>query len=347
MAVTKKDFGKTKEGKVVSLYSIQNANGVKAEVTDFGAILVNLFVPDSKGNIADVVLGYDKVEGYFTNDSFFGATVGPSANRIANATFTVDGHKCQLAVNDGVNNLHSDENLGYHKRLWQATENDNSVIFELEDADGNMGFPGNKKACVTYTLTEENELKISYHVTSDKNTLINMTNHSYFNLAGHNAGNILEHKMQILASKYTPVVAGAIPTGELAAVAGTPFDFTTPEVVGARIEADDEQLHLVQGYDHNWVVDNYDGSLRKIAEVSEPTTGRSMQVYTDLPGVQFYAGNCITPQIGKGGASYGKRSGLCLETQAFPNSVNEPAFPDVIYGPERDYDTTTVYRFVW
>lgn len=347
MAVTIKDFGKTKDGKDVKLYSVQNENGVVAEITDFGAILVNLLVPDAKGNLSDIVLGYDSVEGYYGNDCFFGATIGPSANRIANAAFMIDGVKYQLAVNDGNNNLHSDAQKGYHKCLWNAQIGDNSVEFTLEDTDGNMGFPGNKKVKVIYTLTAENEVKIEYSVNSDKKTLINMTNHSYFNLTGHDSGDILNHNMQILASHYTPVVAGAIPTGEIASVLETPFDFLKSTKVGEHIEDDNEQLRLGQGYDHNWVVDNYNGKLQKIAEVSEETSGRNMQVFSDLPGVQFYAGNCITPQNGKKGAFYGKRSGLCLETQAFPNSVNEPEFPDVIYGPDREYKATTIYRFSW
>lgn len=347
MSVTVKNFGMTKDGKAVKLYSIKNKNGVIAEITDFGAILVNLLVPDASGKPADIVLGYDSVEGYYENDCFFGATIGPSANRIANAAFMIDDVKYQLAVNDGNNNLHSDSQKGYHKCLWNAIPADDSVIFTLEDTDNNMGFPGNKKIKVTYTLTSANEVKIEYCVDSDKKTLINMTNHTYFNLAGHDSGDILKHNMQIMASHYTPVVAGSIPTGEIASVAGTPFDFLKATKVGEHIDDDNEQLRLGQGYDHNWVIDNYNGKLQKIAEVSEEITGRSMQVLSDLPGVQFYAGNCITPQSGKKGASYGKRSGLCLETQAFPNSVNEPEFPDVIYGPDRTYKATTIYRFSW
>lgn len=347
MSVMKKNFGKTKDGQEVTLFSIQNNNGMKAEVMNYGAILVNLYVPDSKGETDDIVLGFDRIEDYYVNDSFFGATVGPSANRIAKARFDIDGQTYQLAVNDNENNLHSDYELGYHKRLWTGLTGDNSVIFTLEDKDGNMGFPGNKKVQVTYTLTDENELKISYHVTSDKKTLINMTNHSYFNLAGHDAGTILHHKLQILGKAYTPVVPGAIPTGEIAPVAGTPFDFTTPAEIGARIDEDNEQLKLGQGYDHNWVLDNVDGTVRKIAEVTESTKGRTLTVYSDQPGIQFYAGNCIAPQKGKGGAFYGKRSGLALETQAFPDSVNEESFPDVIYGPDREYQTTTIYKLSW
>lgn len=346
MSVTQKVFGKTKQGEEVFLYSIKNTKGITAEVTNYGAILVNLFVPDKNGNVEDIVLGYDKVEDYFENGCFFGATIGPNANRIANAKFSIDGVTYQLAVNDNQNNLHSDAELGYHKCLFNAKVLENGVTFTKTDVDGNMGFPGNKTIEVTYTLSEENELQISYFVTSDKKTVINMTNHSYFNLAGHKAAPVYDHKLWIKASRYTPVVAGAIPTGELAPVAGTVFDFTTEKKVGQDINADCEQLKLVKGYDHNFVVDDYNGQLQLIAKVTEETSGRSMEVYTDLPGVQFYAGNCITPHTGKENTPYGVRSGLCLETQVFPNSANEASFPDTVFGPGNDYKTTTIYKFV-
>lgn len=348
MSVIKRSFGKTKDGREAEIYSFENKNGIVVEVTNYGVNIVKIIVPDRNGKKDDIVLGYDTIDGYFENGSFFGSTIGPSANRIADASFVVDGKRYQLSVNDGVNNLHSDYELGYHKRLWDAViKDDNSVLFSLEDQDGNMGFPGNKKIEVTVALTDENELKLIYHAESDQNTLINMTNHSYFNLAGHNAAPILDHKLCILASAYTPVVPGAIPTGEIAPVAATPFDFTKPIAIGARIETDDEQLKIGQGYDHNWVVDGFDGSIRKIAEVTEENSGRSMEVYSDQPGVQFYAGNCIAPVAGKAGVTYGKRSGLALETQVFPNSVNQENFPNAIFGPGKDYNTTTIYKFRW
>ncbi|MDE6365016.1 MAG: galactose mutarotase [Lachnospiraceae bacterium] len=345
MAITSKNFGKTPDGTQVQLYTITNGKGFTAEVTDFGAILVNLFVPDKTGKTADVVLGYDSVEGYLGNGCFFGSTIGPSANRIDNARFTIDGETYHLAANDGTNNLHSDDNQGYHKRVWNAALKDDSVVFTLKDADGTMGFPGNKNVQVTYTVTDENELQIAYEVTSDKKTLINMTNHSYFNLAGHNSGSIESHKLCINASHYTPVFERLIPTGELVDVTGTPFDFRTMKPVGQDIDKDDTQLGYGQGYDHNYALDGFDGSIQKAASVEEPATGRKMDVYTDQPGIQFYAGSCITPQTGKGGAAYGKRSGLCLETQCFPDAVNQPQFQDVIYGPDRPYKTTTIYKF--
>lgn len=348
MSVTRKSFGNTKDGREASLYTLENQNGMVVTVTNYGVNIVSVIVPDKNGKKDDVVLGYDSIEGYFDNGSCFGSTIGPNANRIANASFMIDGVTYQLAVNDGINNLHSDADLGYHKQLWDAQiKDDNSVIFSLEDKDGNMGFPGNKKVQVTVSLTDENELKLNYHASSDKKTLINMTNHSYFNLAGHHAAPILNHKLCIYGSSYTPVVPGAIPTGEIVPVAGTPFDFKEPHLVGERINEENEQLKIGQGYDVNWVVDNFDGTIRKVAEVSEETSGRSMEVYSDQPGIQFYAGNCIEPVDGKAGAEYGKRSGLALETQVFPNSINQENFPNAIYGPGKDYETTTIYKFNW
>lgn len=345
MAVETKLFGKSKDGKDITLYTITNANGMQADVTDLGAILVNLLIPGKDGKKDDVVLGFDTAEEYYGNPSFFGATIGPSANRIGGAKFTIDEKEYQVAVNDGPNNLHSDFELGYHKRLWDAEILENGVKFSLEAPDGDMGFPGNLKVSLTYTLTDDNAISLAYHGTTDRAALINMTNHSYFNLAGHGAGCIEDHMMTLHASCYTPVVPGAIPTGEIAPVAGTPMDFTKAKRVGDEIGADFEQLILTKGYDHNWVVDGADGTLREIAVVSEPTTGRVMTVLTDLPGVQFYAGNCISPCTGKGGAKYDVRSGLCLETQCYPDSINKKNFPSVVYTPEREYNTVTVYKF--
>ena len=345
MAVEKSDFGMNPAGQEINLYTIMNQNGVKASVTNFGAILVKLIVPDQNGETRDVVLGYDGPEGYYKNPSFFGATIGPSANRIANAKFTIDGTTYLLDSNDGNNNLHSHIEEGYHKRIWDVQTTENSVIFTLEDKDNSMGFPGNKSIRVSYTLDEKNALAIHYHITSDKKTVINPTNHTYFNLEGHNGGCIETHKLQMKASNYTPVVAGAIPTGEIATVSGTPMDFTKTKEVGQDIDADNEQLMLTGGYDHNWVIDDWDGEVQKIAVVTAPTSGIKMNVYTDLPGVQFYAGNFITPEAGKDGGDYKQRSGLCLETQYYPNSVNQPNFPSCIFGEGQEYDSKTVYQF--
>lgn len=345
MAVGKEPFGATKDGQIITRYYLSNDNGLKAGIINYGAILVNLFVPGKNGQMADVVLGYDTLEPYFENGSFFGATIGPNANRIGGASFVIDGQRHQLDVNDGGNNLHSHKELGYHKRVWEAAEGENSVTFSLTDEDGSMGFPGNKKVSVTYTLTEDNALKLHYQAESDKDTILNLTNHTYFNLAGHNAGTVCNHKLQLLASFYTPVVAGSIPTGALAPVKGTPFDFLQAKRVGEEIEAENEQLQLGQGYDHNWVLDGAYGTLREFAVLTEETTGRVMKAYTDLPGVQFYAGNCISETTGKEGAVYGKRCGLCLETQYYPDSANQPEFPSAVFGPGRKYEAATVYQF--
>lgn len=338
-------FGTSRDGKNIYLYTLMNTKGMKAQVMNFGANLVSLFVPDKNGNVTDVTLGYDKLEDYYTNSNNFGAIIGPNANRIADAAFELHGVRYELDANDGVNNLHSHADKGFQKKIWAVTEGNNSITFSVESSDGEMGFPGNKKVSVTYTLTEDNELKLTYHGTSDKDTILNLTNHAYFNLAGHDAGSNADHVVWIKASHYTPVVAGAIPTGEIAPVAGTPMDFTSPRRIGDDIDADFEQLRLTSGYDHNWVIDDWSGSLQLIATVTEPTSGRRMSVYTDLPGVQLYAANFMAPETAKGGAHYDRRGGLCLETQYFPNTANEPSFPSAVYGPDREYNTTTIYKF--
>lgn len=343
MALKKRNFGV--EGQEATLYTLENSKGMKAEVTNYGANLVNLFVPDKNGVVEDVVLGFDSVKGYMKNGSFFGATIGPSANRIGGAKFTIDGVEYHVDVNDGPNNLHSHMQNGYHKMLWEVEEGENSVTFTVRDTDGYMGFPGNKELSLTYTLDEENGLTLHYHAKSDKNTVMNPTNHSYFNLDGHKSGNIEDHIMMINASCYTPVVPGAIPTGEIATVKGTPMDFTSEKVVGKEIRENMEQLLLTQGYDHNWVVDGWDGTLKHIATTIGPKSGRKMHTYSTLPGVQFYAGNCISDEPGKDGAFYTKRSGLCLETQYYPNSINTPNFPSCVFGGDKEYDSVTVYRF--
>ncbi len=346
MGVTKEAFGTTKDGIEVYLYTIENSKGMKAMVTNFGAILTALYAPNKSGKLDDVVLGYDRLADYEVNGSYFGATVGRSANRIAGAKFTIDDVTYQLAVNDGKNNLHSDAALGFHKRVWSAEERNQAVRFSYVSADGENGFPGTLKISVTYTLTEDNALEIYYDGISDKKTVINLTNHSYFNLAGHNNGKIYDTMLQINASNYTPIISGAIPTGEIAPVKGTDMDFTTSMRVGGRINDTWDQLTMVKGYDHNWVLDNYDGNIRKIATAIDQTAGRTMEVYTDLPGVQFYAGNCIAETVGKGGTVYSERSGFCLETQYYPNSVNQPEFPQAIFEAEQPYQTTTIYQFV-
>lgn len=345
MSVEKIFWGKSPQGQEIYLYTMKNGRGMSASVTDLGAILVKLLVPDQKGQTADVVLGYDSPDRYYDNSCFFGATIGPSANRIAGAKFSIAGKEYQLSVNDNANNLHSHMDEGYHKRIWKAEAAADSVTFSLED-DATMGFPAKKSVSVVYTLTEENELEIRYHISADGKTLINPTNHTYFNLAGHESGKIEGHELTIYGSCYTPVVAGAIPTGEIATVKGTPMDFTTAKRIGKEINADFEQLKLTGGYDHNWIIDGWDGSLKHFAEAKDPVSGRVMECYTTLPGVQFYAGNFIEEAPGKGGVKYGARHGFCLETQYYPDNVHHDNFPQAIFGGEKgDYDSVTVYRF--
>ena len=343
MSVTTSQFGRTITGSEIKLYTIENKNGAKAAVTNIGACLVNLVMPNDKGEFKDIILGFESGEQYLVNGSFFGATVGRCANRTANAKFTIDGTEYKLAVNDNANNLHSDFYKGMHKVIWRAETGEDHVKFSYHSPDMENGFPGNFDISVTYTLTDDNEVVIDYDGVSDKKTLINMTNHTYFNLSGHDSGSIENTELVIFASKYTPVVAGAIPTGEIADVKGTVMDFTSPKTIGRDIGADFEQLKLVQGYDHNYAVDGYDGTSRLIAEAR--ADGRRMQVFSDLPGVQFYAGNCIAPQEGKDGAVYNKRTGFCLETQYFPNSANDPAFIHPIFDAGQRYKTTTIYKF--
>ena len=348
MSVTQKAFGKSRDGRDVILYTITNSKGMKAVVTNLGANLVQLWVPDAEGNIDDVVLGFDSVEEYYDNSCFFGATIGPNANRIGEASYEIDGINYEIDENDGPNNLHSHFELGYHKRMWDAETTEDSVIFSIYDP-ATLGFPGVKEITLTYTVTENNELKLHYYGTSDQPTIINLTNHTYFNLDGHNNGTIMGHEIKLNCAKYTPTIPGSIPTGEIADVAGTPMDLTSFRKVSEHIDDDYEQLVMAKGYDHNFCIDGYDGTLRETATVKGEKSGRVMKVYTDLPGVQFYAGNCIKKLAGKAGASYGKRSGLCLETQYYPDTIHHDNFPSCIFGGEgedaRVYDTVTVYAF--
>ena len=344
MSVTVSQFGTSYLGDAFKLYTIKNKNGVEIAATNLGAILVKVVVPNDRGEFKDVVLGFGTAEAYFNNGSFFGATVGRIANRTAGAKFTIDGTEYRLKVNDNDNNLHSDFDKGMHKVLWDAETSDNAVKFTYHSPDMENGFPGNFDVSVTYTLTDDNEVKITYDGVSDKKTIVNMTNHSYFNLGGHGSGCIEGTKLWIKASGYTPVVPGAIPTGEIAPVEGTPFDFTTEKTIGKDINATNEQLLLVKGFDHNFAIDDYNGKMQLIAKAS--FDGRVMEVYTDLPGVQFYAGNCIGACEGKEGAVYGARKGFCLETQYFPNSANDEHFLRPVFEAGQKYHTETIYKFL-
>jgi aldose 1-epimerase len=344
------DFGTTKDGVVIHRYVLHNQKGVEAVVISYGAALVSLKVPDRNGKMADIVLGYDDLAGYEQDKSFFGATVGRYGNRIANGEFTLDGNLYHLPKNDGPNSLHGG-NKGFNRRVWtgvdRSTASAESLVFSYISQDGEEGYPGTLKVEVTYTLpANSNELRIDYSATTDKDTVINLTNHSYFNLSGMPEQEILNHQLLLHAKKFTPVNATLIPTGELRAVAGTPFDFTQSTVIGSRINQDDEQLKFGKGYDHNWVLDSGGAGLQLAAEVFEPTSGRVLEVLTTEPGVQFYTGNFLDGTVhGEGGVLYGHRTGLCLETQHFPDSPNHPTFPSTELKPGKTYRSTTVLRF--
>jgi aldose 1-epimerase len=344
------DFGKTKEGDSVQRYVLANNKGVEAVVISYGATLVSLRSPDREGRPADIVLGYDSLDGYEQDKSFFGASIGRYGNRIAGGQFTLDGAVFHLPKNDGANSLHGGSK-GFNKRVWSGRDRSRGDAQVLELAytskDGEEGYPGTLKVTVTYTLpAESNELRIGYSATTDKDTEVNLTNHSYFNLTGVASQDILGHQLILRAPKFTPVDSTLIPTGEMRAVANTPFDFTKPTAIGARIDQDDEQLRFGKGYDHNWVLDKTNaGGLQIAAEVFEPSSGRVLEVLTTEPGIQFYSGNFLDGTVrGKGGQLYGHRTGFCLETQHFPDSPNHQNFPSTELKPGKVYRSTTVFR---
>lgn len=344
--MAKTDFGTISNGAQASLYELSNSKGMKATVTDLGATVVSIFVQDKDGKVRDVVDGYDTAAEYENGGCYFGTTVGRYANRISDAKVTIDGVEYQLEANDNENSLHSGSN-GVSGKIWEVKEyTDNKIVFEIISKDLEQGFPGNATIDVTYEVTEENELAISYSAVSDKTTTFNMTNHSYFNLNGHDAGTVLDHNLQIKASKYTPVKDGkAIPTGEIAPVAGTPFDFTTAKKVGKDIGADFDQLTYGTGYDHNFAIDKETDGVECVATLVSEESGIQMDVFTDCLGIQLYTGNFIQGQIGKGGVTYNMRDAICLETQFFPNSINESAFVTPITKANEEYTTKTVYKF--
>lgn len=349
MGIEKQPFGKTEDGTAVDLYTLTNINGVEAKITNYGGTVVSLKVPDRNGKLGDIVLGYDNLEGYLKNNPYFGSIIGRYGNRIAKGKFTLNGVEYTLAQNNGENHLHGGIK-GFDKVVWNAREvlGENKVGLELTylSKDGEEGYPGNLSVTVTYTLNNNNELKIDYAATTDKDTVVNLTHHSYFNLAGAGEGDILDHELMINADKFTPVDSGLIPTGELRSVKGTPMDFTQPIAIGARINQRDEQLTLGNGYDHNWVLNITEGYLTLVARVYEPKTGRVMEVFTTEPGMQFYTGNFLDGSItGKDGKVYHQRYGFCLETQHFPDSPNKPEFPSTVLKPGEKYMTTTIYKF--
>ena len=346
--VTQRTFGTLPSGEKVQIYHLENKSGAFAEVLQFGAILVKLCVPDRDGRLTDVVLGYDDLAGYEVNGCFFGATIGRSGNRIAQSRFTLDGKEIVLTPNEGANNLHSGPD-GFEKKMWTASEiseDKNAVTFSRISPDGENGFPGEFNVSVTYEMTEENELRIVYGGVCDQTTIANMTNHSYFNLAGEGSGSAMDQYLTIHAEQYTPVGEGSSPLGENAAVEGTPMDFRKAHKIGDEIEADFEQLRITGGYDHNYVTDGYNkASIREIAEAWSEKTGIQMNVLTDCPCVQFYAANFVDQEHGKNGHVYNKREAFCLETQVEPNAVNVENFHSPILEAGERYYSETIYRF--
>lgn len=347
MGVVQNEFGTTQKGQKAYLYTLSNTGGMEVQVTNFGAILVSVKVKDSSSQVKDVVLGYDSLKEYEKNEFFFGSTIGRNANRIKDAVFSLDGKEYRLAVNEGPNNLHSDADHGFHKVLWNAEvkENANAVTFCYASPDQENGFPGNLNVSVTYSLSEDNALSITYEGISDQKTVMNMTNHSYFNLNGQGSGSICDEKVTIFADGFTEVGEGSIPTGRIIPVEGTPLDFRSPRRVGDDIDDDFEQLNLVGGYDHNFALNSKGETRAKAACVEDDRSGICMKVYTDLPGIQFYTGNFVKPHTGKNGAKYDKRGGLCLETQFFPNSINMPEFKQPILEAGKKFTSTTTYAF--
>jgi aldose 1-epimerase len=344
----RKSFGRTSDGTDTELFEITNRNGCTAALTDFGASLVSLTAPDRAGRKEDVVLGFRTAEGYERNGCFIGGTIGRYGNRIAGAAFQLGGKPVQLVPNDGPNSLHGGKG-GFHLKLWKAEPKatGDGIVFTRVSPDGEERFPGSLSVRVEYTWTDDQTLRIDYRAVTDRTTIVNLTHHSYFNLAGEGTGDILGHLLQIDAERFTPVNGNLIPTGELRAVRGTPFDFTKPAPVGSRIGDPDEQLKLGRGYDHNFVLNSKSGGvLSRDAVVVEPASGRVMEVWSTEPGIQFYSGNFLDGSLkGKRGAAYGHRTGFCLETQHFPDSPNRPEFPSTTLNPGAEYRTVTEYRF--
>ena len=340
-------FG-TQGGRPVTLYTLTNAHGLEVRAMNYGGIILSIRVPDRKGQLADIVLGHDTLDGYIPNPPFLGAIVGRYANRIANGTFTLDGKTYNLPKNDGPNTLHGGIDKTFNKVVWEGEplNGKTGVAFAYLSKDGEEGFPGNLKVKVTYTLADSNELIVDYEATTDKSTPINLTQHSYFNLAGEGNGDILNQEMMINADRFTPVDKNLIPTGELRPVKGTPLDFTTSTRVGARIDDTYDQIVLGHGYDHNWILNKKGEGLTLAARVYEPTSGRVMEVSTTQPAVQFYTGNFLDGTVtGKQGHVYKRRYGLCLETQHYPDSPNHPDFPTTILKPGETFHAKTVFKF--
>jgi aldose 1-epimerase len=342
-------FGKMKDGQAVTLYTLKNKNGMEMGVINYGGIIVSLKTPDKNGLIEDVVLGFDSLEDYLKDDPFFGALIGRYGNRIAKGKFSLDGVNYSLPVNNGLNHLHGGPN-GFFNVFWNIEvvhdSSNPSLKLTYLSKDGEEGYPGNLNVEVIYTLSENNEVKIAYKAITDKKTVVNLTQHSYFNLSGNIKTDILNHELMMVADKFLPVDETLIPTGKLQDVKGTPFDFTSSKIIGARISDNDQQLKYGLGYDHCWVFSNMADSLKMVASLYEPVSGRYMEVFTTEPGIQFYSGNFLDGKlIGKKGVVYKHRSGLCLETQHFPDSPNQASFPSTVLNPGETYQTSTIYKF--
>lgn len=349
MSINKEKFIDREGFDNIYLYTLTNANGMMAKITNFGGIVVSLFVPDKDGKLDDVVLGYDELQSYLKNDYYLGCIIGRHANRIEDSRFEINSIEYNLVKNDGNNHLHGG-NAGFHKVIWKEETVKNGSIEGLKlsymSKDGEENYPGNMDVTVTYELNNDNSLVIDYYGVCDKDSVANLTNHSYFNLSGHESGDILEHQLMINADSFTPIDEYGIPTGEIREVTGTPMDFKEMKCIGTCIGMGDQQLINGKGYDHNWVL-NCKGISEKAAEVFDPVSGRRMEVYTTKPGIQFYSGNYLADSVkGKAGVQYKKRSGLCLETQYFPNGLKHKNFPSPILKAGCEYKHTTIYKFV-
>lgn len=346
--ITDKLFGEF-QGNPVTLYTLENAQGMKAEISNFGGIVVRLLTPDRHGKLGDVVLGYDDFASYEKDAGYYGAITGRNANRIAEGTFELDGQTYSLAQNNGKHNIHGGK-AGFNKKLWKGTpsvvNNEPTLTLTYTSRDGEEGFPGTLKLTTVYTLTSDNSLTIQYKATTDHPTICNLTHHGYWNLGGPDSDSILQHELQFFCDAFTPTDETAIPTGEIRSVAGTPFDFRTLHTIGERINADDEQIQIGHGYDHNFVINGKAGTLRPVATVYEPTSGRVMEMLSTDHGVQFYSGNWFDGSvIGKNNKSYTDRIAFCLECQKFPDAPNQPDFPSSFLRPGNTYEKTTAYRF--
>ena len=339
----KSAFNDSLDGKAIGLYTLTNANKLRVEISSYGATVIRLFVPDRNGKLEDIVLGYDDLAGYYQGKSYFGAIVGRYANRIAKATFSIDGKPYKLAANNGPNTLHGGIK-GFDKVVWDGKQDSEGITFTYTSKDGEEGFPGNLVVKVRYELSNANELSIEYSAETDQPTVLNLSNHSYFNLDGQGKGDILQHELQIHANAFTPVDADLIPTGEIRKVAGTPFDFTSPHKIGERVnDTAYDQIRYGIGYDHNFVL-NGEG-MKPAASVYSPVSGRTMEVLTTEPGVQFYCGNFLNGSEKGKGSVYQKRYGFCLETQHFPDSPNQPSFPSSLLKPGEKYRSATIFKF--